>query len=210
MSVPEKQNRIGRVKALFLDRDGVINELVYYGDLGIIDSPFTVEQFKLLPNVAKTLRMANKLGLKTIIVSNQPGVAKKHFSIKTLREMDRKMKIELAKDDAHIDAIYYCLHHPAGKNRKYAIKCNCRKPKPGLILRAADELGIDLKHSYMIGDELTDIKAGKTAGCKTILIGTLKCQFCKEMDKIGVRPDYIVKDLYEGIKFIKRLGDYKV
>jgi len=192
-------------KAVFLDRDGTINEIIYYQDLGIIDSPFTVEQFKLLPGVGEAIRILNQSGFKVILVSNQPGIAKGHFSIDTFEKIREKMRTELTKQDAFLDAEYYCLHHPEAKIEEYKKNCECRKPKPGLLLKAAKELNIDLSNSWMVGDGLTDIEAGKRAGCKTILIGNMKCDLCRLMDEKNIRPDYIVKDIYiAAIDIIKK------
>ena len=183
-------------KAVFLDRDGTINEIIYYPDLGIVDSPFTAEQFKLLPQVGEAIRILNQSEFKVILVSNQPGIAKEHFSMETFEVIREKMRTELAKYGARLDAEYYCLHHPEAKNKEYKKNCECRKPKPGLLLKAAKDLNIDLPNSWMVGDGLTDIEAGKREGCKTILIGNMKCDLCRLMDEKNIRPDYIVKDLY--------------
>jgi D-glycero-D-manno-heptose 1,7-bisphosphate phosphatase len=190
--------------AVFLDRDGVLNELVYYNDMGMVDSPFTVEQFKLLPNVEEAIGIFNHLNLKTVVVSNQPGIARGHFDQRTLAETDLVMKKQLAVSSAFLDAIYYCPHCPNGKIGRYNMICDCRKPKPGLLLKAAKDLNIDLAESYMIGDELTDIQAGKSAGCKSILLGRMKCQLCRIMDDKGIFPDFIVADLLQAAKLIER------
>jgi len=191
-------------KAIFLDRDGVINELIYYEDMGIIDSPFTPEQFKLIPDVDKAIKKFQKLGFKSIIVSNQPGVAKNNFAIETFEKIREKMKKELKKKDAVIDSEYYCFHHPDGKISKYRKICNCRKPAPGLLLTAAKENNIDLSQSWMIGDGITDIQAGKAAGCKTILIGRMKCDLCKIMEHEGVKPDFIAPNLFKASLIIEK------
>ena len=114
------------MKGVFLDRDGVINELIYYEEAGIIDSPFTAEQFHLLPGAGKAIRRLNDSGFIVLVVSNQPGVAKNHFSLMTLEQMDYKMTREISVDGAHIDRVYYCPHHPEGKNPAYRKVCKCR------------------------------------------------------------------------------------
>ena len=182
-------------KAVFLDRDGTINEIIYYQDLGIIDSPFTAEQFKLLPGVGEAIKILNQNGFKVIVASNQPGIAKGHFSIETFEKIREKMRTELSKHGALLDAEYYCLHHPEATNEEYKKNCECRKPKPGLLLKAAKDLNINLAKSWMVGDSLTDIEAGKSVGCKTLLIGRMKCELCRLMDEKNIRPDYIVKNL---------------
>ncbi len=190
-------------KAVFLDRDGVINEVIYHKEMGIIDSPFTVEQFKLLPKVAEVINIFHDLGFRVIVVSNQPGMAKDHFSIDVFEKIREKMNTELKKDDAEVDAEYYCFHHPYATVKKYKKICNCRKPKPGMLQKAAEEHNIDLSKSWMIGDGIIDIAAGQTAGCKTILIGRMKCDLCKIMEDENVKPDYIKPNLYKASLIIK-------
>ncbi len=182
-------------KAVFLDRDGVINELIYYPEHGVIDSPFTAGQFKLLPGVAEAIRKFHERGFKVIIVSNQPGIAKGHFSKETFAEIRQRMRNEFSREEIFIDGEYYCLHHSEAKIEKFKVDCKCRKPKPGMLLRAAKDMGLDLSQSWMIGDGLTDIQAGKSAGAKTILLTRMKCELCHLMDEEGARPDAIVPNL---------------
>jgi len=192
------------VKAVFLDRDGVINEIVYFPELGLLDSPLNPRQFKLLPNVAKAIRIFNKLGLKVVVTSNQPAIAKGKTTKELFEKIRLKMIRELRRGGARIDAEYYCFHHPAAKYAKYRVRCRCRKPKPGLLLKAAKDLGIDLSKSYLVGDSLTDIETGKATGCKTFLIGYLKSDLSKLMDDKGVRPDLIVPSLLHAARIIKK------
>lgn len=191
-------------KAVFLDRDGVINEVVYYKEMGIIDSPFTVDQFKLLPDVAKAINKFHEQGYKVIIVSNQPGLAKDQYNMDVFEKIRKKMKKELEKEGATIDAEYYCFHHPEAKIGSYKKICFCRKPKPGMILQAAKEHDIDLLKSWMIGDDITDIKAGIDAGCKTIFIGRLKCDICRVMDEENAKPDFISPNLFKASLITQR------
>ncbi len=190
-------------KAVFLDRDGVINELIYHCEAGIIDSPFTVDQIRLFPDVGKAITLFHDLGYFVVIVSNQPGMAKHHFTSGTFDEMKEKIHQELKKQQATIDAEYYCIHHPEATNETYKSMCTCRKPKPGLLIQAAEEHHIDLKRSWMIGDSLTDIQAGVAASCHTILIGRMKCDLCNRMDDLGVKPDHIAPNLYKASKIIQ-------
>jgi D-glycero-D-manno-heptose 1,7-bisphosphate phosphatase len=189
-------------KAVFLDRDGVINELIYHQEAGVIDSPFTVDQMTLLPFAGQAIRLLNEAGLKVVVISNQPGVAKDNFSPETLQEINEKMRQELAEQGAVLDGLYCCLHHPDAKEATYAITCQCRKPKPGMVFQAAQELGISPDRSYMVGDNLTDIKAGQAAGCRTILLGKHKCETCHLMDQEGVRPDLIIENLLKAAQAI--------
>jgi len=192
------------LRAVFLDRDGVINEIVYFPELGLLDSPLNPRQFKLLPNVPRAIRIFNKLDLKVVIASNQPGIAKGKTTKKLFEKIRLKMIRGLEKGGARIDAEYYCFHHPSAKYVKFRANCNCRKPKPGLFLRAAKDFGLDLSRSYAIGDNLMDVEAGKTAGCKTFLIGYLKCDLCKFIKDTGVKPDFIVPSLLHAARLIKK------
>ncbi len=189
------------MRAVFLDRDGVINELVYYPEMGIIDSPFTPEQFRLLPGAGKAISRLRRF-YKVIIVSNQPGIAKGHMTADTFALIREKMREDLAGDGTYLDAEYYCLHHPEAQAEWLRADCQCRKPKPGLLLQAARELNIDLTHSWMIGDGLTDIKAGKSAGTRTILLGRFKCELCHLMAEENAQPDAIAASLVAAAELI--------
>ena len=124
-------------------------------------------------------------------------MAKNHYDMDAFEKIQEKMKNELAKDGAKIDAEYYCLHHPEAAVEKYHVMCDCRKPKPGLILQAAKENKIDLSESWMIGDGINDIQAGQAAGCRTILIGRNKCDVCRVLEEQGAKPDFIAPNLYK-------------
>lgn len=194
------------MKAVFLDRDGVINELIYYPEQGIIDSPFTVEQFRLLPGVGEAIKKLCETGYKVILVSNQPGIAKGNLSEETFEEIRSKMKEELVKEGASLVGEYYCFHHPEAKVERLKANCECRKPKPGLILKAAQNMDIDLSQSWMIGDGLTDVKAGRNAGCRAMLLGRMKCELCHLMDEEDARPDAITTTLKEAVQYILKQG----
>lgn len=154
-------------KAVFLDRDGTINK--YVGFLRDIDD------FELLPGVAKAIRKINESGYLAIVVTNQPVIARGEVTREQLQEIHNKMETLLGSKGAYIDAIYYCPHHPhkgyEDEVPELKIDCECRKPKPGMLLKAAEDFNIDLTHSWMVGDGENDIKAGKAAGCMTTLIG---------------------------------------
>jgi D-glycero-D-manno-heptose 1,7-bisphosphate phosphatase len=189
--------------AVFLDRDGVMNGLVYHHDAGIVDSPFTVDQFRVLPRVPRAIRLLNDLNLPVIVVSNQPGIAKGHFDATILNSFDKKLSAALAAAGAHIDATYYCLHHPHASVKTLRKRCACRKPGIGLLTRAARELGIDLTKSYMVGDGLTDIEAGSRAGCRTVFVGRWKCEHCQFIRPACLRPQLIASDLYDAVRLIR-------
>jgi D,D-heptose 1,7-bisphosphate phosphatase len=191
-------------RAIFLDRDGVVNKLIYHQEHGIIDSPFTVEQYELLPRVGEAIKEFHEMGYLVVLVSNQPGIAKGHYTAETFEKIRAKMKQELERKGAYLDNEYYCLHHPEATVAGYRTVCECRKPKPGLLTRASEEMQIDLSRSWMIGDGLTDIIAGKAAGTRTMLIGNMKCELCRMMDELNARPDALSPSLDEAVQIIYR------
>jgi D-glycero-D-manno-heptose 1,7-bisphosphate phosphatase len=191
-------------RGVLLDRDGVINELVYLPELGIVDSPLNPDQFRLQPGAAQAIKTLNDLGFKVAVVSNQPGIAKGKMTLKLFEEITLKMKRELEREGAHLDAEYYCLHHPDAVKDEYRINCDCRKPKPGLLLKATSNLNLDPSSSYVVGDNLTDIKAAKAAGFNSILIGTMRCDLCRMMDQEDAHPDFVVDSLIKAVELIRK------
>ena len=156
------RNLRNKQKAIFLDRDGTINK--YVGFLRNIDN------FELLPTVSKAIKQINKSGYLAIVVTNQPVIARGEVTFDELDEIHNKMETLLGKDGAYLDGIYFCPHHPdggfEGEVAELKIVCDCRKPKPGMLLQAAKDFNIDLMQSYMIGDGEHDKGAGDAAGCK--------------------------------------------
>lgn len=154
-------------KAVFLDRDGTINK--YVGFLRCIDS------FELMDGVVDAIKKINKAGYLAVVVTNQPVIARGEVSFEELTEIHNKMETLLGYEGAYLDAIYYCPHHPHkgfdGERTELKFECDCRKPKPGMLLRAEKDFNVDLSQSWMVGDTENDIKAGLAAGCKTALIG---------------------------------------
>jgi D,D-heptose 1,7-bisphosphate phosphatase len=191
------------IDAVFLDRDGVINQLVFFPEYGLIDSPLNPASYKLIPGAAQAIRAFNELGIKVIVVSNQPAVAKGKTTLELFDKICQKMKHLLEKQHAFVDAEYYCLHHPKAKDPELRTICDCRKPRPGLILKAAEDFSLDLSNCYLIGDGLTDIQAGNAAGCKSILIGQKKCDCCRLMEEMDAKPDIIASSLLEASEIIK-------
>ena len=160
------KNLKNKQKAIFLDRDGTINK--YVGFLRNIDD------FELIDGVAEAIRKINESGYLAVVVTNQPVVARGEVSFEELEEIHSKMETLLGKEGAYLDAIYYCPHHPhkgyEGERPELKIDCDCRKPKPGMLLKAAEDFNIDLSKSWMVGDGENDIQAGINAGCKTVLL----------------------------------------
>lgn len=155
-------------KAVFLDRDGTINKYV-----GFLTTP---EQFELIEGAAEAIRKINKSGYLAIVVTNQPVIARGECTWEELQQIHDKMETELGKEGAFVDAVYICPHHPDkgfdGERPEYKYDCDCRKPKPGLLIQAAKDFNIDLSQSIMIGDSEVDIRSGKAAGVKKTMMIT--------------------------------------
>ena len=166
------KNLSNKQKAIFLDRDGTINK--YVGFLR------KIEDFKLIDGAAEAIKLINESGYLAIVVTNQPVIARGEVTVEQLQLIHDKMETLLGREGAYVDDLYYCPHHPdrgfAGEVEALKIDCDCRKPKPGLILRAAQDFNIRLEDSWMIGDGKNDVGAGKAAGCKTVLIGEDECE----------------------------------
>lgn len=164
---PESRNLSHKQKAVFLDRDGTINE--YVGFLTDIDD------FRLLPDAAKAIRLINSKGYLAIVVTNQPVIARGEVTFDELDMIHNKMESLLGEEGAYIDGIYFCPHHPdkgfEGEVPELKIKCECRKPSTGLVKRAAEDFNIDISSSWFVGDAGTDVQTGKNAGCRTAFIG---------------------------------------
>lgn len=168
----------------------------------MIDSPLTPDQFKLKKNAIEGIRLLNEAKIQVVVISNQPGIAKGKMDMATHEAICEKMRSELRKGGVHLDGEYYCFHHPDAVVETYRIICDCRKPKPGLILKAAKELNADLRSSWMIGDNLSDVEAGKGAGCRTVLIGDMKCELCNHMRARGIEPDAIALSLVKAARIV--------
>jgi len=189
-------------RAVFLDRDGVINAALYDPVEGKPDSPYRLEDFRLLVGVAQAVRAINEMGFLAVVVSNQPGVAKGKCDYAFLETVNAELTVRLARQKAHLDAIYYCLHHPDAVDESLRVDCDCRKPKPGLLLRAAQELNIDLTGSFMLGDSPSDIEAGLTAGCQTILVDGHRAYF--RLGEAGrMRPHWTAQNLLAAVEIIR-------
>ncbi|MGM9951995.1 MAG: D-glycero-beta-D-manno-heptose 1,7-bisphosphate 7-phosphatase [Intestinibaculum porci] len=167
--IVQRKNLKNKQRAIFLDRDGTINK--YVGFLRDIDD-FTLED-----GVAKAIRKINELGYLAIVVTNQPVIARGEVTFDELKQIHQKMQVLLGKEGAYLDDIYVCPHHPdsgfPGEIKELKIECDCRKPKPGMLLQAAKDFNIDLENSWMVGDSQNDILAGQNAGCHTCLVNNI-------------------------------------
>jgi D,D-heptose 1,7-bisphosphate phosphatase len=164
--IVQRKNMKTKQKAVFLDRDGTINTLD-----GFVKRP---EDFFLIEGTAQAIKKINNLGYLAIVITNQPVIARGEVAPETLELIHMKMETELGKDGAYIDDLFFCPHHPdsgfKGERVEYKIDCDCRKPKPGLILQAAKKYNIDLSKSYMVGDDKRDVQAGINAGCIPVFL----------------------------------------
>lgn len=173
-------------RAIFLDKDGTL----------VHDVPYNVDPDLLVlsERAAEGLQLFRRLGYKLFVASNQAGIAKGLFSEAALQPVQVRLAALFSQQQTVMDGFYYCPHHPDGIVSRYAINCNCRKPMPGLLLQAAREHGIALRHSWMIGDILHDVEAGNRAGCRTVLINNGNET---EWELSALRtPDLVMPDLY--------------
>lgn len=188
------KNLSKRQKAVFLDRDGTIN--IYKGFLKNID------EFELIPGAAEAIKKINASGYLAIVVTNQPVIARGEVTRGELDEIHNKMETLLGLEGAYLDGIYFCPHHPhkgyEGEIPELKLECECRKPKPGMLFKAAEDFNIDLSQSYMIGDGENDIKAGNAAGCRTVLINGIGTDH--KDDTFG--QEYTFKSLLETVENI--------
>ena len=183
----EEKNR-----AVFVDRDGTLNEEVGYLS--------RMDQLKIFPRAVEAIRLVNASGMKAVVISNQSGIARGYFTEDFVRSVHDRINQLLGAEGARIDGFYVCPHHPVHGSGIYKRDCDCRKPKPGLLLQAAAEMNIDLARSYMIGDMLKDIEAGKKAGARGILVKTGYGSNIVRTDM----PAYIAEDILDAVKWILR------
>ncbi len=177
--------------AVFLDRDGTINE-----EVGYLDS---LEKLRVFPGAFEAVRLINHAGMKTIVITNQSGIGRGFFDEAFVDRVHEEMGRRFLAEGVLIDGFYYCPHHPTEGVGPYRQTCSCRKPEPGLLLKAAADLGIDLGRSYMIGDMPKDVEAGQRAGAKGILVRT---GYGKAVDMELTRPDYIGPDILGAVKWL--------
>ncbi|OPY88288.1 MAG: D-glycero-beta-D-manno-heptose-1,7-bisphosphate 7-phosphatase [Syntrophaceae bacterium PtaU1.Bin231] len=180
-----------RFAAVFLDRDGTINEEVGYLD--------RLERLRILPGAAEAVRRINESGLKAVVVTNQSGVARGYFTEAFVRAVHDRIRKTLRREGAEIDRFYYCPHHPSEGIGEYRKNCSCRKPEPGMLKRASEELDIDLNRSYFVGDTLKDVETGRRAGTKTVLVRT---GYGDAETIADIRPDCTADNLLDAVRWI--------
>ncbi|OQX04884.1 MAG: D,D-heptose 1,7-bisphosphate phosphatase [Desulfobulbaceae bacterium A2] len=182
--------------AVFLDRDGTINE-----QMGYINH---ISRFHLLPEAAAGIRLLNEAQVPVVVVSNQSGLARGYFPPALLDEVHALMHKLLAQAGAHVDAVYFCPHHPEAVNEEFRQKCDCRKPRPGMLHRAAADLQLDLTRSFVVGDRWSDLKCAVNVGASPVLVLTGYGR--GDLVWIGpqqqVQPEYVAENLLQAARWI--------
>lgn len=183
-------------RAVFMDRDGTVADEVGYVN--------HASRLRLLPGSAAALRRVREAGLLCVVVTNQSGVARDYFEETVVNQANERFRELLAAEGASVDAIYYCPHHPREGVPPYRRDCDCRKPRPGMLLRAAADLDIDLSRSYMVGDGVVDVGAGRAAGATTVLVltGYGRGHLEHRRHRWTVEPDHIAEDLGAAVDWI--------
>ena len=182
-------------KALFVDRDGSLNE-----DVGYVSRP---EDLIIYPWAAEAIRLVNESGMKAIVVTNQSGIARGLYTEETLHQIHQRLRAELARDGARLDGIYYCPHHPRIGDPRYRQLCGCRKPNPGMLHQAAVEHNVDLAGSFVIGDKSSDINLATNAGAKGVLVLTgYGRETQSDRERWPCHPEFVANDVLEAVRLI--------
>ena len=186
-----------RNKAVFIDRDGTLNVEKDY--------LYKISDFEFVPGAPDAVRLLNEHGFKVIVISNQSGIARGFYTPNDVHLLHDHIQRELRKEKAHIDAFFYCPHHPEGAIEEFRKDCECRKPKPGMILKAVEKFKLDLEDCFVVGDHLSDVKLKAELPIKAILVLTGHGQKAlTELTTKNIQPDMIVENLLEAAKKIIR------
>ncbi len=182
--------------AVFLDRDGTLTE-----EVGYVNHP---SRLRLQPRSAQAIRRLNGAGIAAVVVTNQAGIARGYFSEDVLAAVNATLVSRLKDEGAYLDGIYVCTHHPTAGESPYRMVCDCRKPRPGLLLRAAAELGLDLSRSTLVGDRASDLVAGRAAGARSVLVltGYGLGEWEYQRDSFSVPPDHVAEDLLDAVEWV--------
>ncbi len=180
---------------MFMDRDGCLIE-----ERGYINHPSRV---RVLPRAPEAVARLNAAGIAAVMATNQAGIARGYFSKDTLLAVNAELERQLGALGARLDALYVCTHHPTAGQPPYREACECRKPRPGLLLRAAAELGLDLSRSVMVGDKPSDVEAGQAAGASTVLVltGYGRGEWEYRRQEWTVKPDHVALDLFDAVEW---------
>jgi D-glycero-D-manno-heptose 1,7-bisphosphate phosphatase len=187
--------------AVFIDRDGTISEEVGYVN--------HVSRYRVFPFAAEAVRALNEAGRLAVLVTNQAGVARGYFKEEMVGAVHGVLAAELGRGGARLDAVYYCPHHPSVGEPPYRLDCDCRKPRPGLIRRAAAELGVDLARSWMVGDRYSDTELARNASVRAafVLTGYGRGELEHQSGAWARRPDLVAENLLEAVREILRTED---
>jgi D-glycero-D-manno-heptose 1,7-bisphosphate phosphatase len=182
--------------AIFMDRDGTLSH-----EVGYVNHP---SRFRLFPYAVDAVRLINRGGFRAVLVTNQAGVARGYFPESVIHEVHAGLQAALADGGARLDGIYYCPHHPSAGEPPYRLDCDCRKPRPGLVQRAAAELGIDLARSYVVGDRLGDLQLAWNVGARGVLVksGYGLGELTYHAPRWPRPPDLVAEDLLEAVGHI--------
>jgi D-glycero-D-manno-heptose 1,7-bisphosphate phosphatase len=185
---------------VFIDRDGTLTD-----EVGYVNHP---RRIRLLPRSAEAIRRLNTAGIPAVLVTNQAGLARGYFSAEVLRLVNEEMTRQLKDAGARLDGIYVCVHHPTEGLAPYRLECDCRKPKPGMLLRAARELGLDLAASVVIGDKASDLETGRAVGAAgaLVLTGYGRGDWEYRRDLFRVPPDHVAEDLLDAVDWLLARG----
>lgn len=183
-------------RAVFIDRDGTISE-----EVGYVNHP---SRYRVFPYAAEAIKLLHDAGWLAILVTNQAGVARGYFSEELIKQVHELLRQELGRDGARLDAIYYCPHHPTVGAAPYRLDCDCRKPKPGLIERAARDFDLDLRASWMVGDRYGDVELAHNAGVRSafVLSGYGRGEWEYQRAQWQHEPDLVADDLLAAVRLI--------
>jgi D-glycero-D-manno-heptose 1,7-bisphosphate phosphatase len=183
-------------RAVFIDRDGTISE-----EVGYIGHP---DLLRIYPWAPSAIRKLNLAGIRAILATNQAGIARGYFREESLESIHARLEAALAREGARLDAIYYCPHHPEAAIPSYRQDCDCRKPKPGMVLRAAEKFALDLSSSFVIGDRYCDVETAHRAGARGVLVlsGYGNGEYTYQSASWPRQPDHVAADLSEAVDWI--------
>lgn len=192
------ERRSGGQAAVFLDRDGTLNEIVYNDDIEQLDSPLSVEQLRLLPGVIEGLKRLQSLGFLLLVVTNQPAAAKGKVSLRDLYRINSRLRHLLREEGIELSEVLMCPHHPVGVPERcredgLICECDCRKPGSLLLRRAIEKYNINVEHSYFVGDSFVDVLAARSENLKSVFLGNFKCDVCERLH--GVPPDLLFSNV---------------
>ena len=188
-------SKLERIGAVFIDRDGTLNE-----EVGYLDS---LDKLEIFPQAFAAIEEINKSGMKAVVITNQSGVARGYFPEEFVTEVHVRFQEILGEKGVHIDAFYYCPHHPTAGTAHYTKQCDCRKPESGMFLQAIRDLNIDPGLSYVVGDKMNDIEAAVRIGAKGVLVRTgYGMEEEREISSLKIRPAYIADDILEAVRWI--------